>query len=357
MHDDITVGDPVLVPLLFIGSDGKLADPTGLSVDVTAPDGTTTTHVPPTASLTNPETGRWVLTVVAAQAGVWSWVATATGGGVAGTKRGTFVAGKSLGDGPCEPWTTPDAIFRLPPLTDIPAGDRDYAKASELVNAASRLLFRLTKQRYPGVCEMTVRPCRRAPAWGARYASPPAWNASWGTCRCGAASLRACGCSTLSEVQLTGEYPIIGVQQVRIDGQVLPPSAYRVDDRSLVRVDGERWPSCQDLAAEPTELDTWDVAVWYGAPAPPDGTVAADHLAAQYYAAWANLDCELPGTVRAKVLQGVSEELISITDLDDGKFGIREVDWFLDSEVKADARKPSVVASPDFLPSARRAGT
>ena len=65
------------------------------------------------------------------------------------------------------------------------------------------------------------------------------------------------------------------------------------------------------------------------------GALASRLLAAQLYAGQHDMECSLPATIRSRSYQGVEEEIITLSDLEDGKFGIREVDWFLNAEMQA----------------------
>lgn len=353
MHEQYEVGETTTVRAVFFDGAGTLADPATVALTITSPSGIATTYTYAAAEITRPSVGHFEKTITNTAAGVWAYRFVSTGT-PSDIQDGVWLVGRARSDGPCDPWCSIDSIFTVPPLTSIAAVDRDYASGAEAVDASSRLLFRLSGFRYTGICRATVRPCRRS-----TYASPSGWNSSWGACGCGASDLPSCGCSGLSEVRLLGEHPIVGIRQVRVDGEVLPASSYRVDNaRLLVRIDGDVWPSCQDLAADPaTDPNTWDVDVYFGTVVPPDGTLAARLLAAQLYAGQHNMECSLPATIRSRSYQGVEEEIITLSDLEDGKFGIREVDWFLNAEVQAKKRRPALVASPDFLPDARRTGT
>lgn len=354
MQDQISVGQMVTLRAVFISSSGAAADPTTVSIVVTSPSGSATTYTYAANQVTKDSVGHYSVAVTVGSAGVWSYEWTSTGNPT-DSQAGRFLVGDAGSEGPCDSWVMPDEIFSYAPLDSIAAASRDYTLAVKVVDAASRLLYRLTRSRYPGICESTVRPCRRSSSWG----TPSMWNATWGDCSCGSSSLRQCGCGGVSEVILAGEYPLLGIERVRVDGATLSSSTYRIDDdHYLVRTDGNVWPLCQDIEADPaSDANTWDVTFWWGRPVPPDGAIAAAHLAAQLYANLKGLDCSLPATMRSRTLQGVTEELITVQDLEDGKFGIREVDWFLNAERLAEQRRPTIVASPDFLPTTTRTGT
>jgi hypothetical protein len=69
-------------------------------------------------------------------------------------------------------------------------------------------------------------------------------------CGCAAGD---CSCTALCEAILPG--PVGSVVEILLDGAVLDPSAYRIDNGNrLVRTDGDCWPACQDMISpsEPT---------------------------------------------------------------------------------------------------------
>ena len=144
----------------------------------------------------------------------------------------------------------------------------------------------------------------------------------WVNTTCGCVS-SGCSCSYVPEVLL----PAAGVvYEVRLDGAVLAPSAWRVDDGfRLVRTDGGDWPKCQDMAAD--EDSPGSFVVYWKEGSAPDGLVAwaAGLLAIEYARACMGLDCGLPDGVTSVTRQGVSWE-IATSIFDEGLTGIREVD-------------------------------
>jgi hypothetical protein len=192
------------------------------------------------------------------------------------------------------------------------------------------LLWRATFQRF-GPCEVTVRPCRDPAARCGRCASP----------------CSACGCRSLPEIVLPG--PIYSVSEVWVDGVVVDPSAYRVDDYNwLVRIDGGLWPRCGNLAAEPEEDGSFVVTYDLGAPPPAGAAETAAELACDLAKAYCNdKSCRLPKRIRQKTRQGVT---VTFEDLAEGRFGIEVVDLWVD--MVNSRRRRSRVYSPD-LPKVR----
>lgn len=259
---------------------------------------------------------------------------------------------------PCADWIDGSDVFDCGPCASL--GDEDHALADEMAEAASRILWNLSGRRWPGVCSAVVRPCRRSIAWGSVPWWDRTWQPSWGWCSCGSMAPTACGCGSVSEITLGGS-PIVAVSEVRVDGAALAASAYRVDDyRHLVRLDGQGWPMSQDLTADPaSETDTFQVTFTYGAAPPTAGEMAAKRLACEMYRACANPDgeCELPERLRSIVRNGMEVGFIDPMEfLAEGKVDIYSVDVWLESE-RYGAKTGTVVASPDTMPSSRRAGT
>jgi hypothetical protein len=224
-----------------------------------------------------------------------------------------------------------------------------------LLSAATSLLWNWTGRVF-GLSEVTVRPCRTdcAPSTYHGIAGIPSSyrtgpflpiliNGEFYNVRCG----RKCKDDdrSMAEIGLPG--PVDTVLQVRVDGEVLPASAYRVDNRVwLVRTDGDTWPVCQDLTAEPTEPNTFEVTYLWGAPVPDGGRLAATVLACEMAKATLGRDCSLPQRVQSVSREGVSIAVLDTFEgLEAGRTGI----WVVDSWVTSvmNAPRKARVLSPD----------
>lgn len=254
--------------------------------------------------------------------------------------------------GTCSPWAGLDDICQ-------PCSDYEFSVGllDKMLQVASDLLFDLTARQFPGLCSDTVRPCSQPSFTDTlpRGAHRPLQSS------CGCDSPRLCGCARLSEISL-GVYPLVSVEEVRIDGAVLDPSAYRVDDyRYLVRIDGDHFPCCQNLRLADTELDTFSVSFTYGASPPSTGVHAAAVLACELALACtpaAPGDCRLPPKVQSISRQGISMVLMNPADLlVNGRTGIAEIDLFLSAVNPRNRRMPSAVFSPDVRSRVRRVDT
>lgn len=339
MHDEIPVGAPVTLEALFLDEDGEPVDPSTITLTITPPTGAVVTRNK--AQLTDePDVGRWSYQQTADEAGLWTYHFEATGG-TAAEASSWFLAGRSAHPGPCEDWCGPEDPFTCSPA--IAEDDRDYGLAARMVTVASELLYMASGRLYPGWCELSARPCG---LWACGHTEAP-----WGTC----------GCGRVDELLLPG--PVIGVLEVRVDGAVVDPATWRLDGRRLVRLDGDRWPTCQDLAADPeTDSDTFLVTYVRGRRPPEAGRHAAALLARELYNGCAGADCKLPEKTVTVVRQGTTLSLTRPETLGldrDGKwtFGIREVDYFLGAYGRpAGRRRAGSAHSPHAQPATRRTG-
>jgi hypothetical protein len=254
--------------------------------------------------------------------------------------------------GVCEAWATRCACD----IGEHSASDVDHA-----LLAATELLDALTGRQFTSGCEVTLRPCRRDcwseiplgwTEWPGR-----SWTAGslWIEVVCGACP-GSCSCSSLSEVLLPA--PVHTIVSVRVDGSPLATGSYRVDDgRRLVRLDGERWPSCQDFTLADTEAGTWSVTATYGQDVPELGKLAVGEVACEVLRAQAGEDCRLPANITSLVRQGVTIQMADpAATLGDGLLGLpwsdRLIRAFNPSGLPARSRVYSVDrASP------RRVGT
>jgi hypothetical protein len=261
--------------------------------------------------------------------------------------------------GPCTPWVTLGEVQALPDATGL-----DDAVLVEMIDVASEVLYVLSARQYPGVCVDEVLPLRRWYNVESNFAFPPSfatWRNWWGVHSCGRPPERAGGCGPLSELTL-GAYPLRSIVEVKIDGEVIDPATYRIDDhRWLVRVDqtGIGFPCCQALDRDPeTEVGTFRVQFEWGQAPPRSGVIAASVLAIELAKSVSGNPCNLPQRVLNLQTQGVSYTLLDpLTFLDNGQTGLYLVDLFLAAaNPKKLRRRPSVI-SPDFRRPVRRTNT
>lgn len=202
-----------------------------------------------------------------------------------------------------------------------------------------------------GGCPVLLRPCSMGCVSGSL-----AWYASGGTfyphmdalgrwvngCGC---THNSCACSALSTVYIGGG--VGTVTEVKVDGVVLNPLFYRVDNGAfLVRLDGQAWPVCQDMALEDTEVGTFSVSVSRGAPVDGLGAYAAGVLACEFAKDLTGCECALPPTVTSIQRQGISYQ-IEPGAFPNGLTGIRAVDAYIQRYNPHGLKRPSAVWSPD----------
>lgn len=236
--------------------------------------------------------------------------------------------------GPCTPWITADDVAAVCTALEHSGDPSVY---DDVALEASQVLFQLSGRQFSGLCgPVTVRPC-----------NPNA--------RCGPSP---CGCCHLSKVKLAGT--VREIEEVKIDGEVVPAEEYRVDDRKwLVRLadsDGrrQRWPGCQRLDLADTEDDTFSVAYSYGVDPPLAGVEAAVELACNLAAASVGGECAFPAGVTKVTRQGITVDLERF--LERGITGLPLVDVFLQAYNPTGARRRPVAWSPDVQPYARKVG-
>jgi len=263
------------------------------------------------------------------------------------------------GVGPCASWIEAADVVACCSGTEL---DSDNAESLELAaRVASELLFELSGGKFSGLCgPITVRPCRdNCSCWGGQrldYVEAGGWCWLWGASEWshGASS---CGCGCLSQVKLAG-YPVQGVSQVKIDGEVVPPSEYRLyQKRYLTRMNGEFWPACQDLSLEDDQPGTFSISYWYGRTPSALAEAAAAALACNIFRLCASEgagDCALPTGVTRLTRQGVTMDKSATIAWfygqqgDKGwRTGIQIVDNFLNAYAPYGMRRPPMNYSPD----------
>lgn len=239
---------------------------------------------------------------------------------------------------------------------DYPETVREAAAqwATEILNA-------LTGRRF-AQCPVKLRPCgRRCGRWGGYLVWPvdmPAsagmggpWmipyvdNGVWRNCGCAG----GCRCRATCEARLP--YPVASVEEVRVDGLVLDPTAYRLDASGtiLVRTDGPCFPECQDLDLPDTEEGTWSVVVRPGEALPASGRIAAGKLACEFAKACTDgEDCALPEQLISLSRNGVQVQVADPQQLlDNGLTGVREADLFIRAYNPHRLTSRPFVLSPD----------
>ncbi len=149
---------------------------------------------------------------------------------------------------PCTQWITGDDVAECCSVETTSSVIFDAA-----AQMASDLLFSISGRLFAGECSRTVRPeCDTC--WcgyqvlSRGYVIGP-WDWGYPLVLCDSC-LIACEPSL---VKLAGA-PIREITEVKIDGDILDPSEYRIfNDRYLQRLDNARWPRSQNLTLPDTE--------------------------------------------------------------------------------------------------------
>jgi len=245
---------------------------------------------------------------------------------------------------------------------DAPAADDAVGQARLLTatQSATELLYALSGRQFPGLIPALARPTAR-PA----QVTDSMWrnnmvrlgfgfSNSWGTCvGCGYS-----GCSGPYMIGL-GRSPLVSIEEITIDGDILDPMEYRIDDAKwLVRQDCSGWPTCQNLAAELGESSTFGVSFTFGQEPPQIGKDACILLASELYKAGTPslaAACALPRRVTSINRQGVSIAVLdSMQYVKDGFTGIASIDMFIAAYNPGHSVRRPMVFSPDLVNLARR---
>lgn len=232
--------------------------------------------------------------------------------------------------------------------------DYDPAVQTRASQWATDVMWAATGRQF-GVCPVTVRPCFNEQWnglgvwWNDGSFWPYIWNGTWYNSGCGC--FGRCCCRPLPFTQAWLPGPVAGVSEVRVDGIVIDPASYRVDDGQwLVRQDGERWPTCQDYNLAAGLAGTWDVTYFRGDPVPNSVLIAAGSLACEFAKACIGGECRLPGRVTQLIRQGVSISMVDVdTLLRNGYTGLVEVDQVIRSFNPAGLTHRLRVYSPDTM--------
>lgn len=372
---DYQQGQPITISDTF-RLDGVATNPTQVVYTILGPDGTTDTYTwPGDPEITNSGAGVFELALSPPSLpGPYQYDVDATGTVVA-SRRGQFniipnAQSSALVDwavsGPCSPWCSSQSIWECcgSPMETID-GVECAVDMTAYAQEASELLFEMSGRLFSGACEQTVRPCGVS-ACGVQVLSRGhlVWSgASWWTMD----ARRACGCSAIPTVRLSG-YPVREITEVKIDGSVIDPDTYRLDQRrNLVRLrdpatgDVLGWPSCQALDLPDTEDGTFSVTYRYGQDPPLNGVHAATQLGCEIYRSCNGGECALPtGTTRVTRHGVVIEKMaFAAWGLQNGiwRTGITMVDAFLNAYQPHGQRRRPVVWSPaSHLRFARRVG-
>lgn len=228
---------------------------------------------------------------------------------------------------------------------------------------ATEILDALTGRRF-SQCPINYRPCGPRCITGFGYLAFPVGSPQsgggalpWMTPYVDAGIWRNCGCSGGCTCRAACEVPfptpVAQVDQVTVDGVIVDPSAYRVDIFRgipyLVRIDGECWPQCQDMALDIDMVGSFNIVYRPGELLPVAGRIAAGMLACEFAKSCAGQDCALPAQLASLSRNGVEVQVVDPASLlEDGKTGIAQVDLWIRSVNPFGRMQRSRVRSPDL---------
>lgn len=241
-------------------------------------------------------------------------------------------------------------------LCDVSTESPVVTAASVL--AATEILWSLSGRQF-GVQEFTFRP-RRYPyqdtPWG-----PGGWldwslGIDWSVTSWPFPSALIGECSGGSEIKLPE--PISSVTEVRINGNVLAPTNYRVDDnRFLIRLDAA-WPYRNNLALPDTVAGTWSIKAQLGRDIPASAQFAMGELACEFIRGWNGADCRLPRNITTLARQGISITMPdTATAFANGRTGLYLCDAFIAAVNPNGLRQRARVYRVDDAGPYRRTGT
>jgi hypothetical protein len=242
--------------------------------------------------------------------------------------------------GICVPWITAADL-----TCDLPDPDTEGIVALS-VAAAVEVLFALSGSQFPGSCQDTVRPtsCGCFCGCGGRYRS--AYPGRW---------------SNVTDAIELGFDPIKSIGAITIDGVVLNPNAYRLEEEQwLVRQDGNLWPCSQRRDLATTEHGTWSVVVNHGEDPPSMGIIAAKAFACELIKTQVPSvgKCELPKRTQTIARTGLS---VVVRDpfefLNERRTGVYEIDVFLETYNPEDLEGNFAIGIPEDLPTVIRTTT
>lgn len=266
---------------------------------------------------------------------------------------------------PCQAWTSIANVRAC--CSSLPAsGAAGYvadAVVQSAIDLASSLLYSLTAQQYPGSCTEVVRPSSSRDTLGT-YAAGWSGLSTYNVPLVDESALAPRGptYNTVPSVDLVSWWPVTSITQVLVDGAIVNPATYRLDEwRYLVRLAGaspnyvnDGWPIDQRLDRPTTEPLTFQVSFTHGQAPPPGGVRAASILSCELLKACLGIACQLPNRVTQVNRQGISMTLIDPSMLDKGLVGVWECDLFIRSVNPKGYTGGAAVWSPDITPPARR---
>lgn len=360
-------GTPITLTQTFRDEDGNPTNPASNAVfQIRDPDDALTIYTEGDPEVTNPSTGVYDLALTPWTPGHYNYRVQDVNQEFR-PYEGDFdvlpsptltLATQGFEHGPCTAWIDGADVAEC---CNAEVGT-DTVLLDGAATIASQLLYELSGRLYAGTCERTVRPCVTRNWCGAQMLSRGhivSWGgAGWSMFREGQ-WLRACGCAPVSRIRLSG-YPVTSITEVKIDGDVVDPDTYRLDEwrfltrtRDIAEPDVALfWPACQTFDLPDTEDGTFSVTYEHGADPPLVAQEAAKQLACQIYLACTGSDsCQLPAGTSRVTRQGITiERTFFARDPITGAYrtGLTLVDTFLNGYNPNGLRRRPAVYTPDI---------
>lgn len=182
----------------------------------------------------------------------------------------------------------------------------DVNVANTLVAAASDVVFRMLGAIFVPPTQVTVRPVGqyRPPdplqfPLGSFYSIPPFSGPYYDGLFDGPD-----GSPTGFQDRISLQAPVVSVDTVKVDGAVLPSTAWKSDQYSIFRIDNGRWPRAQNLGLDDTNVGTFSIQYTFGTVPPGLIITATLDMAAEMWRD--SQDGELIDAVRSRSTQGTS---------------------------------------------------
>lgn len=179
----------------------------------------------------------------------------------------------------------------------------DTPLVESVLDEASDMLCILSGLRIHGICQVTVRPVGSNACYLDPWRTSYGWNWGWDPLAYGTGPWWLQG-----TVPLRG--PNTDIVDVHIDGALLADSDYGlVNDRYLQRLNGNTWPTANDITLDDTQPGTWSITYKFGRA--PDWLTkqATLELACELAREYSNQDNHLPPGVTNAVIQGATVSL------------------------------------------------
>jgi hypothetical protein len=315
MGDLLEVGEPAVLECLFEDLDtNDPSDPTTVTLTVTDPNGVSVTFTSPDAELENPSVGLWRHLHIMDVRGLWTYRFEGTGNVTAGDSGSVFVYAESEGlsaEGPCAPWCSWDQVLSCG-RQSAALEALDLSIQAYKIAQASEVMYLLSERKFPGMCQTTRSVCMR----------------------CRGCATDPCCCRPSERLDLGPQWQVSGVLEVIADGEVLDPSAYRIENRRYIaRLDGQTWPRCADL----TDPEAFQITFTYGRPVPIGGQLGAAALARELAMSCTGGECQLPEHVTNITRDGITYTVLdSLRLFQEGRTGVSQADLWLGSLKVAD---------------------